>query len=179
LYLVVIKNLYATQKLQTYGLGESNYYVGYYMQSEVDHLFKKIISFDATTRLATLDSDTGSTDWASAVNIPWWGKNFTIRKELSILGRLDMLGPNAFTPSKVRLDPKIVNPGVLPLTFSSTLSDIANYYVGYFLRVVSIYQTNGYPSPQTEERRIVEYDPTTYTFTVYPPFSSAKLPFFP
>jgi len=76
------------KQLETPGLGGDNYYINYYIQNLDTGTYRKITAFDASTRLATLDSPTPpGEDWSTAVIVPIpplfeYGKKFAIRKEI-------------------------------------------------------------------------------------------------
>lgn len=146
-----------TERTQTFGLGGENYYVGYYIQdnnfpSDV-HL---ITAFDSVTRLATLDGPT-NTNW----NLP--ALNLVIRKQLPLISSTAVANPS---PSKVNIY----------LGSSTSLSNTNNYYVGDYIRISApspgVAGPWYYPSPYTEERRIIAYNGTTHVATVDPPFGN-------
>jgi len=154
-------------KLQLYGLGGDNYYVNYYIQEQSTRVYRKIIAFDAETRLATLDADTGppavGTDWNEGLIA--FPKIFSIRKEIPIRALRNIFT----TTTQIEIQ-----------QFGDPLSNVNNFYVGYFLRILP--NDGGdrapYPPPYNEERRIVAYDGTTQIVTVSPPFSALPLPGF-
>ena len=80
-----------TSRLQTFGLGGENYYVGYYILEHISRTYRKIIAFDKETRLATLESNTAGTwpvppldDWT--ITFAHTSRQFLICKEIPFGG---------------------------------------------------------------------------------------------
>jgi hypothetical protein len=72
------------ERTQIYGLGSDNYYINFLVMNTDTGTSRRIISFDAVTRLATLDSPTPlNEDWRNLSNS---SANFVIRKSLPVEG---------------------------------------------------------------------------------------------
>lgn len=153
-------NLSATEKEQTYGLGGDNYYVGYYIFRYSSGDAIKITGFDATTRLATLESPTNS-DWSGA-----FAYNLEIRKTVPFICTIDNAFPITTSQFNILSQITVPNIGV------QTASDVDDFYVGSFFRISPSSEASPYAPPYTESRRIVSYVAATRTITVSPPFSA-------
>ena len=154
-------NLSATEKEQTYGLGGDNYYVGYYMFSYASGLAIKITAFDATTRLATLETPTsGAVDWSTGAA----AFNLEIRKTVPFICTINaVISTTQFN---------ILSQIVVPNIGVQTASDVDDFYVGSFFRISPASEASPYTPPYTESRRIISYVASTRTITVSPPFSA-------
>lgn len=133
-----------------------NYYVNYYIQlvnspGGLTPEAIKIVNYDGTLRLATLESAT-TDDWADTGTQATANSNFAIRKQIPTSNG-DLLGVSS-------------NGMVVQLALAS--SSVTSDYVGSFLRMVEpVPTTSGFSSPDEpygEEKRIVKYIAASGTF---------------
>ena len=125
-----------------------NSYYNYILYNETQNDYRIINSYNNSTHIATVNTSTSPvTGWAT-------GDNYCIRKQLP----LAITGVNAVasTTSSIVL---LSGPSV------------DNIYNNNFIRIRASIYGNGINNPETEVRRILSYDSTTLTVTVYPPFS--------
>lgn len=139
----------------------TNFYTNYKIQSitgsTLTSAYRNIVTFDATTHLATLSSATPE-DWSSSGNA---NNNFAIRRDIPVLTE-NTVGSY---------------PGGNILQLSSNASSENNFYSGSFLRSIApIPTTNGFTTevaPYSEEKRIMRYVSDTGTFVSVANGSSA------
>jgi len=149
------------EKTQQYGLGSDNFYINYYVMNTDTGTSRKIIAFDALTRLATLEYPTPpGENWINTTNS---SANFVIRKTTPVEGLWGAGIPIVFATTRLVQ---------LPNTSGGPATD---YYNGDFLRINPSLNaptpynvttsppnnsgvTAGYPvNCQSEERRIQRY----------------------
>lgn len=115
-----------------------NFYKGYYVTLETGDENRLITSYDGTTHLATLASNT-ATDWSTA------NQNFTIRKALPCVTGAVNTTDTAYNV----------------IGFDSTdVSSVSGTYVGSFIRIIEPLPTAPFSTtvaPYSEERRIRKY----------------------
>lgn len=141
--------LQSTERTQNYGFGGDNYYINYYVMNTDTGTYRKIVGFDALTRLATLDSPTPSgEDWSSSA---YALSNFVIRKTIPQESSFGSGSPIGFATETM-----------VQLVDLSPYAPPTNTYNGDFLRI----------SPQVEA-------PTPYNITTSPPYSAAVAAAFP
>jgi hypothetical protein len=132
----------------------NNYYINYYLYNTLQRQYKKIISYNGETRLATLDSPT-STDWI-------FNYNYSIRKELpSVEGLTVPLVGNVELSSVT-----------LGFVTSGELSSTVDFYVGDYIRfnlgTYNISPDITQYSPFYQQRVITGYDPATKILSFSP-----------
>jgi hypothetical protein len=142
------------ERTQNYGLGSDNYYVNFNVMNTDTGTTRKITSFDAVTRLATLDSPTPATeaDWASNNITGAVMANFVIRKDNPVEGRFGVGNSIVYATARaVQLQQNVGAP-----------SPPTDTYNGDFLRI------NPYPNA-----------PTPYNVTTAPPYNGGVATSYP
>lgn len=134
------------------GRSGADAYRGYIVYNETRNEYRSVLSYDYETHLLTLD--------ASSSPITGWTitDNYSIRREAPLL----------YTP--------IVAGSTTSQIILTVGSSVDDYYNNNFLRIRSTLYGNGTTSPESEARRIIDYDGATLTATVSPPFSSIPTP---
>lgn len=128
------------QRLETFGLGGDNYYINYYITNTTTGTSRKIVAFDAFTRLATLDSPTPiGENWVSGASF-----NFCIRKNIPYEGGLSSTIISATTTS-------------VQLSNTATTTMTTGFLDGDFLRIAANTVITPYSGATCEERQIQRY----------------------
>jgi hypothetical protein len=131
-------------RTQTYGLGSDNYYINYRIQNTDTGLSRKIISFNASKRLATLDAPTINPDTGAYENWSIRRNNFVIRKEDPI--------DTGYVKYAIN---NIIQ--IFSTKDSNNTSFKTDRINGDFLRIRPYVGAPTYPPPINEERRICKF----------------------
>ncbi len=125
------------------------------MYNETTNEYRPIKDYSATSHIAELDLTTS----AGGTLVGWTETdNYTIR----------LLPPNVVSVVAA------ATTSTITLTAAAAISTIDDFYNNDFIRVrAATYGTSGVTTaPETETRRIVDYDGATLTLTVSPPFTA-------
>ena len=134
------------------GLIGDNRYTNYFLYNETRQEWRKILSYDPTTHIVSIDN-------TSPVVPPWTATdNYSIRKSPPELSGTIAAGTT--TNSIILTAP--------------TLSPIDDAYNGQFIRILKL-GSGLEVAPENEIRRIVSYVGATTTANVSPPFSAVPL----